>query len=355
MVSAVGSNGGVGRACVEIVGYVGPKEAVPILLEGLRRLEYRGYDSAGVSVQNGAGLKTVKRAGKIAGAGRRSGARPYRRLVRDRPHPLGHARGAQPGERAPASERGPGHRARAQRDHRERSGDSSHARRFGLSVHLRDRHRSRRTSDRPRVPQRGREARRRGRGRAPAGRGCVRDCGRLVPGSGQDRRGALRQSPSAGDLQRRLYIVASDVAAVIAQTRDVVYLDDGDYAVLDREGYHTYHLERGAVSRAVHEITWDLDAIEKGGFEHFMLKEIFEQPSSLRDVMRGRLLEEEGNARLGGITVKDGGPAQGPPYSDHRLWHQLARRSDRRIHVGGIGAHTGRGGVRPQSCATGIR
>jgi glucosamine--fructose-6-phosphate aminotransferase (isomerizing) len=55
----------------------------------------------------------------------------------------------------------------------------------------------------------------------------------------------------------------------------------------------------------VHEVTWDLHAIEKGGFEHFMLKEIFEQPSSLRDVMRGRLLEEEGNARLGGITLAD--------------------------------------------------
>ena len=62
------------------------------------------------------------------------------------------------------------------------------------------------------------------------------------------------------------------------------------------------HLEGTEVTRSVHEVTWDLDAIEKGGYEHFMLKEIFEQPSSLRDVMRGRLLEEEGDARLGGIS-----------------------------------------------------
>jgi glucosamine--fructose-6-phosphate aminotransferase (isomerizing) len=101
-------------------------------------------------------------------------------------------------------------------------------------------------------------------------------------------------------------MAASDVAAVVAHTRDVVYLDDGDYAVLERDGYRTFHIDRGAVLRDVQEVTWELAAIEKGGFEHFMLKEIFEQPSSLRDVMRGRLLEEEGDARLGGITLSDG-------------------------------------------------
>ncbi|HZD04310.1 MAG TPA: glutamine--fructose-6-phosphate transaminase (isomerizing), partial [Longimicrobiales bacterium] len=101
------------------------------------------------------------------------------------------------------------------------------------------------------------------------------------------------------------YLVGSDVTAVIAHTREVVYLDDGDYAVLTPRGYRTYHLDRGMVRRDVQLVTWDLDAVEKGGFEHFMLKEIFEQPSSLADVMRGRLLEEEGDARLGGITLSD--------------------------------------------------
>jgi glucosamine--fructose-6-phosphate aminotransferase (isomerizing) len=96
-------------------------------------------------------------------------------------------------------------------------------------------------------------------------------------------------------------LAGSDAAAVIAHTREVVYLDDGDYAVLDADGYRTFQLEGTEVARSVHEVTWDLDAIEKGGFDHFMLKEIFDQPNSLRDVMRGRLLEEEGDARLGGI------------------------------------------------------
>ncbi len=96
-------------------------------------------------------------------------------------------------------------------------------------------------------------------------------------------------------------LAGSDAAAVIELTRDVVYLDDGDYAVLTPDGYRTYHLAGDEVQRGVHEVTWDLEAIEKGGYEHFMLKEIFEQPSSLADVMRGRLLAEEGDVRLGGI------------------------------------------------------
>jgi glucosamine--fructose-6-phosphate aminotransferase (isomerizing) len=87
----------------------------------------------------------------------------------------------------------------------------------------------------------------------------------------------------------------------VAHTREVVYLDDGDYAVIDAEGYRTYQLEGTEVTRSIQEVTWDLAAIEKGGFDHFMLKEIYDQPNSLRDVMRGRLLEEEGDARLGGI------------------------------------------------------
>jgi glucosamine--fructose-6-phosphate aminotransferase (isomerizing) len=98
-------------------------------------------------------------------------------------------------------------------------------------------------------------------------------------------------------------LAGSDAAAVIAHTREVVYLDDGDYAVIDAEGYRTYRLEGTEVTRSIQEVTWDLAAIEKGGFDHFMLKEIYDQPNSLRDVMRGRLLEEEGDARLGGIRA----------------------------------------------------
>jgi glucosamine--fructose-6-phosphate aminotransferase (isomerizing) len=99
------------------------------------------------------------------------------------------------------------------------------------------------------------------------------------------------------------YLLGSDAAAVVPHAKEVAYLSDGDYAVLTPEGYRIFHLGRGAVDRTIHVLTWDLEAIQKGGYEHYMLKEIHEQPDSLRDVMRGRLLEEEGDSKLGGVTL----------------------------------------------------
>src|SRR5690606_25088267 len=78
------------------------------------------------------------------------------------------------------------------------------------------------------------------------------------------------------------YYIASDVAAVLAQTRQVIYLDDGEMAVLTPDGYRTMKLSGGEVTKEIAHIQWDLDAIEKSGHEHFMLKEIFEQPETLR-------------------------------------------------------------------------
>jgi glucosamine--fructose-6-phosphate aminotransferase (isomerizing) len=101
------------------------------------------------------------------------------------------------------------------------------------------------------------------------------------------------------------YLLGSDAAAVVPHAKEVAYLSDGDYAVLTPEGYGIYHLGRGAVNRTIHVLTWDLEAAQKGGYEHYMLKEIHEQPDSLRDVMRGRLLEEEGDSKLGGVTLTE--------------------------------------------------
>jgi glucosamine--fructose-6-phosphate aminotransferase (isomerizing) len=99
------------------------------------------------------------------------------------------------------------------------------------------------------------------------------------------------------------YFVASDVAAILAHTRRVVYLDDGEMAVLTRGGYQTYSLRGGEITKEIEQVTWNLEEIEKGGHDHFMLKEIIEQPETLRNAMRGRLLEEDGKVRLGGVTL----------------------------------------------------
>jgi glucosamine--fructose-6-phosphate aminotransferase (isomerizing) len=99
--------------------------------------------------------------------------------------------------------------------------------------------------------------------------------------------------------------VGSDAAAVIAHTRDVIYLDDGDMATITKNGYTIHRAAQGPVSREISRIDWDLSEVERGGYDHFMLKEIMEQPSTLRETMRGRLLEEEGLVKLGGLTGMD--------------------------------------------------
>ena len=288
-----------------IVGYLGPEEAGPILLEGLRRLEYRGYDSAGISVLNGNGLVTLKRPGKIGEL-----AATLAEHMPKGTCGIAHTRWATHG--APNEVNAHPHLSGADDIALVHNGIIENAgplrkRLQGLGYQFRS------ETDTEVVVHLVDHAFKQG---AKTLEDAVATALLQVDGaygiaviSSRDpdkivvaRNGSPLLLGIGHDGQ---YLVGSDVAAVLAHTREVVYLDDGDYAVLDRDGYRTYHLGRGAVSRDVHSVTWDLDAIEKGGFEHFMLKEIFEQPSSLRDVMRGRLLEEEGNAKLGGVTLPD--------------------------------------------------
>src|SRR5256885_5320403 len=99
--------------------------------------------------------------------------------------------------------------------------------------------------------------------------------------------------------------VASDASAVLAHTRSVVYLDDGEIAVVRPGDYRILDLHAVEKEKAVTQIDWDLATMERGGHAHFMLKEIMEQPESLRNTLRGRLLEEEGTPRLGGLNLSD--------------------------------------------------
>ncbi|MEX2530147.1 MAG: glutamine--fructose-6-phosphate transaminase (isomerizing) [Gemmatimonadota bacterium] len=288
-----------------IVGYVGGKEAAPIIVEGLRRLEYRGYDSAGLSIIGPDGrLETLKRAGKLD---------ELAAALEEHPLPgscgVGHTRWATHGppntRNAHPHTSADGtisvvhngiienattlrHKLRAEGVEFESETDTE------VVVHLIDRL--------WRVGGTLEEAVAAALDQVIGAYGIAvvssRDPAKLVV--------ARNGSPLLLGVGRNgEFLVGSDAAAVVALTREVVYLDDGDYAVLTPEGYRTFHLREGPVNRKVHEVTWDLAAIEKGGFEHFMLKEIFEQPNTLRDVTRGRLLEEEGGARLGGITLPD--------------------------------------------------
>ena len=288
-----------------IVGYLGYREAAPILIEGLRRLEYRGYDSAGISVMSDAGeLHTIRRAGKLAEL--------EAAIALDMPRGrvgIAHTRWATHGPptevNAHPHSSGDGEITLIHNGIIENAGVlKQKLLEFGYEfrsdtdtevvVHLIDHL----WTEGGTLEQSVADALMQVEGAYGLAVISTRDPFKIVV--------ARNGSPLLLGIGTDGQLMAgSDAAAVVGITRDVVYLDDGDVGVLDRTAYRTFHLERGSVRRKVHQVTWDLEAIEKGGYEHFMLKEIHEQPQSLRDVLRGRLLPEEGMARLGGITLSD--------------------------------------------------
>jgi glucosamine--fructose-6-phosphate aminotransferase (isomerizing) len=116
---------------------------------------------------------------------------------------------------------------------------------------------------------------------------------------------ARKGSPLLVGVGEGEFFVASDASALLEHTRSVVYLDDGEMAVLSRDGYRIRNLETDFIDKPVNQIEWDLATIERGGFDHFMLKEIFEQPESLENTLRGHLLDDEGSARVHGLNMSD--------------------------------------------------
>ena len=116
---------------------------------------------------------------------------------------------------------------------------------------------------------------------------------------------ARNGSPLLVGVGENEWFVASDASPLLQHTRSVVYLDDGEMVVLTREGYRVRNLETARISKEVNQIDWDLTQVERGGYAHFMLKEICEQPESLRNTLRGHLLEEEGTARVTGLNLSD--------------------------------------------------
>ncbi len=285
-----------------IVGYVGPRAAAPILLEGLKRLEYRGYDSAGLAVIEPDGsLATAKRPGKIVDLeGALAGRLPAGSLG------VAHTRWATHGPPnevnahphfSPSMDVALVHNGIVESAGRQRPALEALGYEFRSQtdtetlVHLIDL--AFRETDLLE------EAVARAVAQVEGTYGIA-----VVSSRDPDKIVAARAgSPvllGVGDAGERF--VTSDAAAVVAHTQRVVHLRDGDLAVLDRDGYRTFDVSRRAVSRGMETVAWSAEAVGKGGYEHYMCKEIHEQPASLADVMRGRLLEEEGTARLGGLT-----------------------------------------------------
>jgi glutamine---fructose-6-phosphate transaminase (isomerizing) len=284
-----------------IIGYIGMRGATPLLLEGLKRMEYRGYDSAGVAVMNGSGVETRKAAGKISQLEHALAASPVEGDMG-----IGHTRWATHGVPNECNAH----------PHVDCKGDiavvhngiieNSGTLKQGLEARG---HEFASDTDTEVIAHLIEEA----------FDGNLEDAviealwqiegtyGIAVVSS-LDRNkivAARKGSPLLIGLGEGEYYVASDVSAILAHTREVVYLDDGDVAVLTREGYTILNQRAQQLERRVSKIDWDLDQIERGGFDHFMLKEIFEQPATVENCMRGRLLPDQGTSKLGGLNMSD--------------------------------------------------
>ncbi|HWJ20711.1 MAG TPA: glutamine--fructose-6-phosphate transaminase (isomerizing) [Gemmatimonadaceae bacterium] len=284
-----------------IVGYVGPKGATPLLIEGLKRLEYRGYDSAGVAVMNGKGVETRKAAGKISRLEAALAAQPVQGTMG-----IAHTRWATHG--APTECNAHPHVDCTGKFAVVHNGIIENG--FGLRQYL-EQHGHKFVSETDtevlahlieasydgNLEEAVIEALHMVEGTYGIAVVCSDEKDKIVA--------ARKGSPLLIGLGDGEYYVASDVSAILAHTRDVVYLDDGDLAVLTRDGYRVIDMNSVPLNRSVSKIDWDLGQIERGGFAHFMLKEIFEQPTTIENTMRGRLLIEEGTAKLGGLNLSD--------------------------------------------------
>jgi glucosamine--fructose-6-phosphate aminotransferase (isomerizing) len=278
-----------------IVGYVGKREATPILVDGLRRLEYRGYDSAGIAVANGQGARLVRCRGKLAALEKLLAVESPRGLTG-----IGHTRWATHGR--PSEENA----------HPHKSGSVSVVHNGIVENHalLRERltaagrHFSSQT-DTEVLAHLIDQALIDGASSLPE---AVRQALRQVEGSYaiavlSDRHhdemvAAKKASPLVVGVGEGEMFLASDAPAILDKTRQVIFLEDGDVAHLARDQVSITNLAGQPVERRPKTVTWTPGQAEKAGYPHFMLKEIHEQPRAVTDTLRGRLMLNNGDAVL---------------------------------------------------------
>ncbi|MDA1029576.1 MAG: glutamine--fructose-6-phosphate transaminase (isomerizing) [Bacteroidetes bacterium] len=282
-----------------IVGYIGEREAADVLINGLTRLEYRGYDSAGVAIVNGS-LEVRKKKGKVKTLSNDLAGNVLRGKLG-----IGHTRWAT---------HGPPNDINA---HPHTASDGSFAlvhngiieNYTSLKERLTNQGYTFSTQTDTEVLVRLIEDVRNSTGLS-LGK-AIRQALSQVQGtygiavvSNDDPDmliAARKGSPLILGIGDGEYFLGSDAAPIIEYTRKVVYLNDGELIIVRRSGFTVYTVDNIALDKAIHELEWDLEQIEKGGYDHFMLKEIMEQPASIQNAMRGRLFKKAPYVVLGGL------------------------------------------------------
>ncbi|HEV2102310.1 MAG TPA: glutamine--fructose-6-phosphate transaminase (isomerizing) [Candidatus Acidoferrum sp.] len=286
-----------------IVGYIGAKKVVPVIIEGLRKLEYRGYDSAGIAVVNGMGKIEIRRApGKL---------KNLEEVLRESPiegtYGIGHTRWATHGR--PTEENAHPHRDCTGQyvvvhngiienylELKERLQGEGH--KFvtetdtEIVAHLVEEY-AKKLPFEEAVRKTLKE---------------LRGIYSLVFLSAKDPQKLIAARigpPSVIGLGDGEYFVASDIPALLEHTRKIFFLVDGDVAVLSRDGVRVTDLDGKPVDRPAHTVTWDPIMAEKGGYKHFMQKEIFEQPRAVRDTLLGRISQDSGRVFLDEMAITE--------------------------------------------------
>ena len=269
-----------------IVGYVGAEQCTPILVDGLRRLEYRGYDSAGLAVHTSSGLEVIRAVGKLTNLEKELGKHPLVGTTG-----IGHTRWATHGRPSEANahphvagEIAVVHNGIIENHAAIRRELQSKGVKFAsdtdteIVAHL---------IEETQKQQKGSlEDAVRGALQRVHGAYAIAVLSRKLPGEIVV---AKDQAPMVIGLGSGAMYAASDIAALLAYTRDVLFLEDGEVATLTRESVRVTTLAGAVVKRPAKRIDWSVTQAEKGGYKHFMLKEIFEQPRALEDTLRGRL------------------------------------------------------------------
>lgn len=283
-----------------ITGYVGSKPAVPIIIDELKRLEYRGYDSAGVAVIQNGGLEVIKNVGKI---------KFLQEILDKKTLPattgIAHTRWATHGKPSTINA------------HPHTSCDGNiavvHNGIIENYIELREwliskGHTIKSETDTEVLPHLIEEFYKETKDMQAAVKaavGKVRGSYAMVVVSKYEDgviRVARKDSPLVIGLGEGENFVASDIPAVLPYTRKVYVLEDGDFAYITKDGVRLYDVDGKDIDRKVLEVTWDASAAEKGGYDHFMIKEILEQPKGIRDTMRARI-QEDGSIKMPEIKM----------------------------------------------------
>jgi len=284
-----------------IVGYVGNKQVVPLIIEGLRKLEYRGYDSAGIAVVNDGHDLEIRRAeGKL-----RNLEEAIRLSPIDGTYGIGHTRWATHGR--PTEENAHPHRDCTGRVVVVHNGIIENY--LALKERLRKTdHRFVTETDTEVIAHLIEEYLKQGETFEAAVRATVAELRgifalSIINADEPDTIIAVRQGPPVVvGLGDREFFVASDIPPILQHTRDVFFLGDGEIAIINKEAVRVIDFEGNSVQPSIQRITWDPIMAEKGGFKHFMLKEIYEQPRSLRDTVQGRISLDTGHVFLDEMT-----------------------------------------------------